>query len=790
MTTGDLIEYIKSQLNKNISRDSIKLKLIEVGWHPDDIEEGFSIAKSSSIFNSEISHDLVNTEPVIEEFKKEKIEAVQPPVNIISPSEIKETKDPYREFPEGIDIDQLDPYNTAAPSLEKEQPKEEILEPVMATMEIPAEIPSVIDTEIQNINPVKIWTPISIKPKIVDSSPIKIEESKEDKEIQFSGEKSLEEYNLEIGGNVMPIVEKSLLNEDSASEIKTSDSDLMPTINKNPFPEQVKEPVIQEEIVSSNIPVTNNAFDDMPPRKQIVTGSLMNIQAEMIDIHPRNPAMIASYSQDILSAVKEPVISPKQKKNIILKILIAFIVFILVGGMIFAFVEGYIKVPWSNISLSVVKKDPKTIMINAPDSIAKLKGYKVDTTINISSPSLSSITTGLASGEVVTSKDRDSVSISSKGAASHLNGKLVFDYLLAFKSSILKSDINSNIKYDGNNLFVSVPDLKQILDKDAPAKATVSFTPDQLNMILGEFSPKIQDLIKKVDAYNLSSGKVPLYVKTEVSSIFKEFINSLTYVQKGNENIHGIDTYHYELTADRQSTKKLLISLSDLFIVKLSAEQKKELDETLGSSSLSAFDVWVGENDDNIYQIKFTLNTPLSTVLGLNDSGIAGNEVKLEWTSTYYDLDIPNTIKMPGDSVSMDTFVKGIKDLKIKNIFSSFRPQATSLRNAIGSYGIRSNPTGSCTNPNPGSLFSPKGHAKGADNAVSSISSSMNSILSATNGAGLCYSTSTAWALEVPLYSAEESSSTEIPNTPTFYCADSIGNIITLTSPILGTICK
>jgi hypothetical protein len=132
----------------------------------------------------------------------------------------------------------------------------------------------------------------------------------------------------------------------------------------------------------------------------------------------------------------------------------------------------------------------------------------------------------------------------------------------------------------------------------------------------------------------------------------------------------------------------------------------------------------------------------------------------------------------------MDDFVKNIKDLKIKNIISSFHSSAKAFHNALGNYGFRLNPIGSCANPNPGSLFSPQGHAKGADSAISSISNSMNSLLLATNGTGSCYSNSSAWALSAPLFASTD------PLVPNYYCADSVGNLEIMTSPITGPVCK
>ncbi len=543
-------------------------------------------------------------------------------------------------------------------------------------------------------------------------------------------------------------------------------------------------PVINK-IISQELPA-NIVTISTPTLK--LTNNNSPLHNVMSDVVPKS-AMIASYSQDLLSADKkeEEVVTkkihPLKKWGIIISIIC------LLGLLIFTFVEGYLKIPGSNFSFSFVKKDPKTIILNAPNAISKLKSYKVETNINISSPSMANITSGLSSGRVSTSKETDSISINAKGSTSHGSDNLNFDYLLNLKSSILKNDITSELKYDGSSLSFFVPNLSEILNKDAPRPTTVSFTPEQIGLIVPEFSPSVQDFIKKIDAYDMVSKGVSFYVKNEAAAIFKEFITGLQYTDQGEESIHGVDTYHYEMIADRAQTKKFLTSLSDLFVVNIPSDQKNDLNEILGSSVISSFDVWVGKNDNNIYQIKFVIDAPLSRVLSLNDSGIAGGEVKLEWQTTYYDLDVPNNIDKISAQTNIEGFIKSIQDSKIKNIISVFKPQATSLRNVIGVFGLRSNPAGSCTNPNPGSLFSPLGHTKNADNAVSSISSTMKSLLLASNGTGSCYSTSGAWALSAPL-STNINSSLPALNSNSFYCADSVGNITTLQNPISGTICK
>ncbi|MEI7689339.1 MAG: hypothetical protein WCI91_04130, partial [Candidatus Nomurabacteria bacterium] len=97
MITLDLVEYIKSQLNKNISKDSIILELSQVGWRIEDIEEGFSSIESSVEENvptlNTISENLVNdlSSDKIEEKKEESNQEVHP------------VFDKYRELPEELE---------------------------------------------------------------------------------------------------------------------------------------------------------------------------------------------------------------------------------------------------------------------------------------------------------------------------------------------------------------------------------------------------------------------------------------------------------------------------------------------------------------------------------------------------------------------------------------------------------------------------------------------------------------------------------------------------------------
>ena len=768
MITLDLIEYIKSQLNKSISKDLVVSNLLEAGWRIEDIQEGFLRIDQVKIEEpEEVKKDIDkyrepadDTDPlalkteVVEEKKDEStlgLLKVWAPTNI-QPVIIKE-----------------EPIIEEIKKIEPEEPKskldeiKEIVEKEMATAAAIPEIP-VIEPSIAPVTPI-----VSIPPVGGVEFKIKIpEETKKDEKIEFSTSKELEPYNLEIKGEeqIIPTVTVPIVDE-----VKPV---IIPIVTE-PVINEVK-PVIPIIVPLSTTPLVPNI-----PSKISTPTTPPNV---MSDIVPRN-AMLSSYSRDLLNMTKKEeekekvVISPIKKKKI-LKIVIMIAALILIGGMVFAFVEGYLKIPWSDFSFFVVKKDPKVVLLNTSSNISKLKSYKVDTTINISVLALSNITTGLSSGQAVASNERDSISINAKGIVNHSSDKTIFDYKFDFNSSLLKNDIKTNWKYDGSNFSITVPKLGEILGKDAPTPAVVSMKKNELGLIVGEFSDNVQSIIKKVDIYNIISNGVPPFAKDQTIATMKEFIGTLEFVEKGKESIHGIETYHYEVTVTRPATKKLLSSFVDLFSLQWSDEQKKNLDEALGASSISSFEVWVGKNDDNLYQIKFTLNAPLSKVLRLNDSGIANNEVKLDWMTTFYDLNVENNIVMPSEQINIKDFVNDIENTKIKNIISAFKPQTILFKNAVGSYGKKSEALGSCTLPLSGSLFSPLGQSKGADTAISSISSSMSSLLLLTKGEGSCYSTSKAWALSAPLYTTPIS----------YYCASSEGDPVTLTGPINGTTCS
>lgn len=69
MITEDLTNYIKSQIEQNISKEVIVSKLAQVGWKLEDIEE--ALAEVIQPIKTEVKSDLISeTQKEVEEKEK------------------------------------------------------------------------------------------------------------------------------------------------------------------------------------------------------------------------------------------------------------------------------------------------------------------------------------------------------------------------------------------------------------------------------------------------------------------------------------------------------------------------------------------------------------------------------------------------------------------------------------------------------------------------------------------------------------------------------------------------
>ncbi len=611
----------------------------------------------------------------------------------------------------------------------------------------------------------KVWVPIKIEPKVL---PV----IKED--IPAIKQEKLEPI-------ITPI--------ENSTPIKPVFSNSFSEANSKPLENKISpltsSPSVQnEELMPRLIPKTPvfiNKKEESPvvPPPSLSTFKLTSNNNSPILSDLPNSAMRHSYQKVLSSANQVNTELSKKKRHTVLKTLILLFILSAIGGVVFAVKENYIKLPSFNFSF--IKKDPKTLLITTPILLDELKGYKIETSATITAPSFADITSGLVSGEAVTSTDTDFLSFSAKGIVNHeVGASPIFDYKAIFNSSLFKNPLATNLKYNDLVSLVTTPDLSELLGVNAPKPSTVLVPKGDFSVLLALIPDTIQSKVNKIDIEKLISVGLPSYINNETSSLFKDFLNDTTVIEKGEDDIRGTLSYHYEIIADRETSKKLLMGFIDIFTTNLSIDEKNILEERLGAVSLKSLEVWIGKEDNKIHQYKFALKTPLSRLIGLEDRGIAGNEVSLDWQTTYYDLDIPNNIIFPQDGISINNFIKDINDMKIKDKLSLFKPVADGFRNAVGNYGKRDNQAGSCSNPNPNSLFSPIGHPKGASNAVGGMASLMNEMLIATGGNIYCYSTPKAWAISAPLMSDPSTS----------FCVDSNGVNNIINTGLSGVTCS
>ena len=765
MITSELVSYIKKQIENNISKDLIISKLIGVGWRREDIDEGFSSVELES--KPEIYNIKIDTRVKPKEIVKEVI-------NISPVIDKGRVIDKYHELLEGDSIFSIEKVSHKTEAPIEETPKVEVAAIETPIAEAPIVETPIVETPIVETHMTetpKVWTPMNVPVK--EKLPTENVEQEVKKEITTQ----VEIQNLEL---------------QTGKEDKSSQSKEIKSFNKTSHLIKTKPIGKSEMFIPSLVPKSVvNSFGSINKNNLIKPENTINTNESPKNSFSNNlpqMAMLSSYSKDLLSINKAKEENVKQKNHKIIKWLIIVLVISAITLAIWAFVSGYINI--KSLNISFIKKDPKVLLLNYSKVLSSLKSYKTETNIEISSPSFINITYGLISGEVIPSQDKDSFSINTLGIINQNEKGLFSDNFVTIKSSLLQDYITTDIKNNSVDLFISIPDLSQIIKDNAPKSSVVKINEQQFSLIPPLFSGNLETQLNKINLYKILSSGMSSYIDNETINAYNELISNVEITEKGQENIKGIDTYHYSINADRQLAKNLLGKISDKFVLNLSNDDKDRLTQILGSVTLDSFDVWIGKGDSNIYQYNVVLDIPLSKIVGFEDKSIGDNIVNINWKTTYYDFDVSNNIFMPDTSIAVTDFVNNIKEIKMKNDVSSFKQLAANLLKTESSYGKTSNTSGSCINPSSGSLFSPTGHTKNTATAVSSISLLLNKILGITGGAGFCYSTPKAWSFTIPISTNYDKSSLPVEGYTSFFCVDSTGSTKDLTASPLGVVCK
>lgn len=696
MITDDLVSYIETQLQKNTPREIITSRLLQAGWNPLDIEEGFlAIAPVSSV-----------------------------PLPVGKQAEQSNHTDPYRE----------------SPKIEKSSP-------VITQKESP-----------------KVWIPTQVKPVVQESASsqdsVNAPTSSSDDLSPIIGQvASSPKFQSKVYVYVIPTEDEKATSV--ASAIK---EDLLPALAP-------KELVKGDTSLPENVPVVSIPNQPKIEQKETpVYKTISSSQPAPVSVSPKG---------DFASSITTPkMFAEKSNTKTSKKMLFLIVAILLVSGSVFAFTKGIISVP--SFQFSLIKKDPKELLLSMSSILARHDSYKTATQVTISSPLFSNITSGLLTGESVPSNERDSLAFTILGITNNKPDKRSI-YNITAQSSLFSQPIKMSYTSVSNMTYVSMPDLSQFFPSENFVQGLVAIPKGELGTLVHELPPFFNIQLEESDKGQILSKGFSSSMKSEMKRAFQEFVSDISVNEKIPETIRGTETYHYNINVDRPTTKKLLTSILRTSKIAFSAEAKPLIEEALGSVSVNSFEIWVGKSSGTIAQYKIIASVPLSKVLGLNDNGIAGNEVTLEWQTTFYDFDTTsNTISVPENSTALPLFINTLRDFKIKNVLSSFGTQAKSLQKVEGSYGLKSNTSGSCASPTQSSLFSPVGHSTKAGTPVGSIAQSMNVLLGSTAYPPVCHSTTRAWMIAVPFSSD--------PNS--IFCADSTGASKTLQVMPSGTACK
>ncbi len=592
--------------------------------------------------------------------------------------------------------------------------------------------------EKKDTNPSNVWVPRAVPVKQVEKNEVSVS-------------------NLELEN---PIIKQEKTNQENFEKKEEFIPTLIPKKPLNSFDSiSVPKKTIQD--------TKNSNIDNQPPKKSLVNNL------------PQG-AMLSSFKSDLLLVNQESPELVKPNKKKFLKWIIFILVLLLAAGMIWFFANG-------DTNFSLIKKDPKVLLLSNSKTLSSLEAYKTETNIEISSPSFSNITYGLLSGEAVQSLDKDTLIINILGKINRKDNHSISDTLINAKGSVLEDYITSNIKNDGSDLFVSASSFNQMLKEDNSSSDFIKINEKEITLIPRLFNAEVESKLNKINTYSILSNGLASYINSETIGEYNLLINDDEIIEKGQENIKGIDTYHYSINVDKQLLKKLLDKIVDNFISNISKDEKDNLNLILSSSTINSFDVWVGKDDNNIYQYSVMADIPLSKIIGFEDASIGDNKINFKWKTTYFDFDKENEIVIPENSILMTDFFNTVMEKRIKDDVISFGKLASSLYKKQGTYGKSSNLNGSCMDPVSGSLFSPLGHAKKTSEEISSISLLMKKILGEENENAHCYSNQKAWSFTFPILTDYSKEKGEIKYN---FCIDSTGINKELINPPTGLICK
>lgn len=329
-----------------------------------------------------------------------------------------------------------------------------------------------------------------------------------------------------------------------------------------------------------------------------------------------------------------------------------------------------------------------------------------------------------------------------------------------------------------------LPDFSSIMPKFPLKSGWISMNASDADSIIDMLPESVNKFqLRMQKEFVLNSNKDSVW--QSVMKILEDTLSKAQITDRGDEIINNTNTTHYDIVIDSLVVKESILSVikttPDLF----SDQDIEQLSEVLNTLTIQSIELWIGKKDNLIYKYSFEASLPLSKLLSVNEKNFSESMATVNITELYYDYGSDVVANVPDQAVPV---LQSLKDAQNEAIDSKtrialqvdFANAARNLKKIEGSYGLKSNTKGDCVNPVSGSLFSPLGHKSKTINTIGLVSEQILLILDNTDNVGSCYSTTSAWAVAVPLKSKPD----------TLFCVDSTGKVADLKIPITGPVCK
>jgi len=474
-------------------------------------------------------------------------------------------------------------------------------------------------------------------------------------------------------------------------------------------------------------------------------------------------AMISSYNEDLISANKNKTEITRNKNRKINKIsLIIFILIILLSAVWF-FAAGFVDI--KNINL--LKKDSSIVLLNSVENLNNLSSYNSETNIDLSikGPSID--------------EEKD-ISINVLGSINKGLESVFSDSFITIKGYFIDNYISTDVKNNGTEIFMSIPDLSSILSNySIKDPLIIKANKQELNDTIRTLLKDISVYVDQINFFDLLSRGLPSYINKDNIVAYNELLSNSEIVKENEEMVKNFNTSHYSIKLNDKLSNEVLNKILENYLV--GSEESNIKNKILNSISINSLDFWIN-NENNIFKYQITFSLPVSIFENSqNINNNLDNKIIIDWQTIYDNFNTQNNIIMPSDFINYDQFINLIKENDLKNNLASFSTLASDLFSLEGKYGSKSNTTGKCTESVSGSLFSVNGHSKDYSDKINEISELLKKLITDKENDAYCYSDTKAWSLSVK---------SEVDQQSYFYCVDSLGNDKKLEKPQSGVVCE